>query len=321
MSAASAHSAPLDLALLEEAADLLILLQSGDNPKAASQAITQWRQRSEMHEQAWLCAESVMHSFRQVPGEVGRRTLNQLPRVARRRALQMLSMAAIAGPLALALWRNQPWTEWNADFKTATGEQKTFTLADGTHLVLNTDSAVNVFFDAKQRHLQLVYGEIMVTTGHDPMHRPFQVTSKEGSVSPIGTRYSVRQENGGTHVAVFEGAVEITNTSGRQQRLEAGEQAHFSANTFERTHSIDANTGLWERGMLLARDMRLADWAAEISRYRRGVLRCSPAVAELRVSGAFPLADTEAALDMLAKTRPVVVRRMTNYWISLDTPS
>lgn len=321
MSTSATPAAPLDLALLEEAADLLILVQSGENPKAASKAIAQWRQRSEMHEQAWACAENVMHSFRQVPGEIGRRTLNQLPHAGRRRTLQMLGVAALAGPLALSLWREQPWAEWNADFRTATGEQKTFTLADGTRLVLNTASAVNVSFDAKQRHLHLVRGEIMVTTGHDSMHRPFRVTSEEGSVSPIGTRYSVRQENGETQVAVFEGAVEITTHMGRQQRLDAGEQVRFSASAIENTRALDANTGLWERGMLLARDMRLAEWVAEISRYRRGVLRCSPAAAELRVSGAFPLADTEAALDMLTKTRPVIVRRMTNYWVSLDTPS
>jgi transmembrane sensor len=314
-------STRLDPALLEEAAELLTLLQSGGSPTTVIQRITQWRQRSEMHEQAWLCAERVMQSFRQVPREIGRRTLSQLPHTGRRRTLQMLGMAAVAGPLGLALWRLQPWTEWSADFRTATGEQKTFSLADGTRLVLNTASAVNVAFDAKQRQLHLLRGEIMVTTGHDLMHRPFRVTSEEGSISPLGTRYSVRQESGATQVAVFEGAVEITTHNGRQQRLDAGEQVRFNASAIETNRPAQANTALWERGMLLASDMRLADWVAEISRYHRGVLRCSPSVAELRVSGAFPLADTEAALDMLTKTRPVVVRRMTSYWTSLDAPT
>lgn len=310
---------PLDRALLEEAADLLMRLQSGEHPQAAEQAIAQWRQRSDRHEYAWQCAERVIHSFRQVPREIGRTTLSRLPQSERRRVLQMLGIAAVAGPLGLALWREQPWAEWSADLQTATGEQRTYTLADGTRLVLNTASAVNVSFDGTQRHLHLLRGEIMVTTGDDSLRRPFRVSSADGSIRPIGTRYAVRLEHGATHVAVFEGAVEITTRHDRSLRLAAGEQLRFSANVLEGTHALDANAGLWERGMLLAQDMRLTDWVAEIGRYRRGVLRCSERIAELRVAGAFPLTDTEAALDMLTRTRPVRVRRLSNYWVSLDT--
>lgn len=310
---------PLDRALLEEAADLLMRLQSEEHPQAAEQAIAQWRQRSDRHEYAWQCAERVIHSFRQVPREIGRTTLSRLPQSERRRLLQMLGIAAVVGPFGLALWREQPWAEWSADLQTATGEQRTYTLADGTRLVLNTASAVNVSFDGVQRHLHLLRGEIMVTTGDDSLRRPFRVSSADGDIRPVGTRYAVSQEHGGTHVAVFEGAVEITTRNGQRQRLEAGKQLRFSVSSLEAPRSIEANTGLWERGMLLALDMRLADWVVEVSRYRRGILRCSPAVAELRVSGSFPLTDTEAALDMLTRTRPVAVRRLSNYWVSLDT--
>ena len=137
----NAPAAPLDLALLEEAADLLISLQSDADTASARASIAQWRQRSAMHEQAWLCAENVMHSFRQVPAVIGRKTLDHLPNAERRRMLRMLGMVALAGPLGLALWREQPWAEWSADLRTATGEQKTLTLADGTRLVLNTATA------------------------------------------------------------------------------------------------------------------------------------------------------------------------------------
>src|SRR5690606_24789775 len=152
---------PLDRALLEEAADLLMRLQSEEHPQAAEQAIAQWRQRSDRHEYAWQCAERVIQSFRQVPREIGRTTLSRLPQSERRRVLQMLGIAAVVGPLGLALWREQPWAEWSADLQTATGEQRTYTLADGTRLVLNTASAVNVSFDGTQRHLHLLRGEIM----------------------------------------------------------------------------------------------------------------------------------------------------------------
>jgi len=57
---------------------------------------------------------------------------------------------------------------------------------------------------------------------------------------------------------------------------------------------------------------------AELARYHRGVLRCDPAAADLTVSGAFPVADTEASLALLAKSLPVRIGRATSYWITVQ---
>jgi transmembrane sensor len=64
--------------------------------------------------------------------------------------------------------------------------------------------------------------------------------------------------------------------------------------------------------------MPLGEWVAELGRYRRGVLRCDPAVAGLRVSGAFPLDDTDRALQLLADTFPVRHVWRTRYWVSVE---
>ena len=52
-------------------------------------------------------------------------------------------------------------------------------------------------------------------------------------------------------------------------------------------------------------------------RYRPGLLRCDPAVAPLRVSGAFQLHDTDAVLAALPATLPVSVRYRTSYWVTI----
>lgn len=69
--------------------------------------------------------------------------------------------------------------------------------------------------------------------------------------------------------------------------------------------------------MLLARDMRLGDVIAELSRYRPGVLRCDPAVAELRVTGAISLKDTDAALRLLSNNLPVHIELRTPYLVTV----
>lgn len=57
---------------------------------------------------------------------------------------------------------------------------------------------------------------------------------------------------------------------------------------------------------------------AELARYRRGYIGCDPRIADLRVVGAFPLADTEQVLDALESTLPLRINRRLPWWISLE---
>jgi len=79
----------------------------------------------------------------------------------------------------------------------------------------------------------------------------------------------------------------------------------------------DANATAWTRGQLVAERMRLADFIDQLARHRPGVLRCDPAVAELPISGVFPLADTDRVLAALSEALPVQVRTVTPYWITV----
>lgn len=318
----SGHPIAMDIdpLLLGEAADWLMRFQSGNDSAELRRNFEQWQARSPAHAAAWQRAEAVLNTFRQIPPGIGRRTLGAPDKPGRRRALHALGLFAIAAPAAWLAWHDRPWAEWSADLRTATGEQKTLDLADGTRLVLNTASAVDVAFRAGERRLRLIRGEILVTTGKDPLPqpRPFIVQTAEGSIRPIGTRFSVRQLPGETRTAVLAGAVEITTGDGRQLLLSAGEQASFFSGRIGQATSVAASAVLWEQGMLVASDMPLATLIAELGRYRPGVLRCHPAVAELRVSGAFPLRDTDASLDLLIKTRPLALRSVTRYWVSVE---
>jgi transmembrane sensor len=64
--------------------------------------------------------------------------------------------------------------------------------------------------------------------------------------------------------------------------------------------------------------MRLADFLDELSRYRRGRLQCDARVANLLISGTYPLADSERILDMLERALPVRVQRFTRYWVNVQ---
>lgn len=315
---------PIDPLILGEAADWLVQLQSGAATEADHHAVQAWCQRSAQHAQAWQRAEAILGDFRRLPTPVTEETLRRLSRngaVSRRQALHRLGLWLLAAPAAWLAWRETPWQQWTADAHTAVGEQRPLTLADGSQVLLNTDTAINVTFDAQQRRIDLLAGEILVTSGKDPVTpaRPLLVRTLHGAAIALGTRFSVRIDGPMTRVAVLEGAVDtrpLRAASGLL--LKAGERSAFYADRVLPASPLETGDLAWEHGMLLARDMRLADLLHELGRYRPGVLRCHPTVRELKVSGAFPLADTDASLRLLGETLPVAIHGLTRYWVTVE---
>ncbi|MGH8485657.1 MAG: iron dicitrate transport regulator FecR, partial [Pseudomonas sp.] len=65
-------------------------------------------------------------------------------------------------------------------------------------------------------------------------------------------------------------------------------------------------------------DRPLADVLADLSRYRSGVLRCDPRIAGLKVSGAFPIDDTDRALAALESGLSLRITRYSRYWVNVS---
>lgn len=308
-----------DAALAGEAADWMIRLDQGRLDPLEQQAFERWRGQSPAHAAAWRRAEAVMQAIGSIPRATRSAALRELAGNDRRRALKLALMLA-AAPAAWMAWR-MPWAEWNADLRTATGERRREILPDGSTLVLNTASAVTLAFSADERRLRLLSGEILVSTGRDPAprHRPFIVETAQGVVRALGTRFTVRQLPELTRVGVLEHAVEISTSGGAVARVEAGQAAEFGAQGLAgAVRALDPAPALWENGLFLAQKLPLGELLAELGRYRKGVLRCDPAVAGMLVSGAFSVADTDAALRLLARSLPLRVRSWSRYWVSVE---
>jgi len=307
-------------AIIREAATWLMKLHSDDATEADQQAWQHWRSRSPEHQRAWQCAQRLTDAFSDIPPELGMPVLDRPVACPQRRraALKALALLLTTAPVAW-LAAKLPWEDWSADYQTATGERSTIALADGTQLVLNTASSVDVRFDSRQRLVQLYIGEVLVTTAADKMlpARPFRVQTRHGMLRALGTRFDVRQEGMRSHVAVFEGAVELTPLKAPGVVVQAGQQCSFTANRAGPVQAADDSQALWSQGVLFADKMRLADFVDELSRYRHGRLSCDPAVADQRVSGAFQLKDTDQALLLLSKVLPVRIERITQYWVTV----
>lgn len=233
----------------------------------------------------------------------------------------MLGSLLVAAPASWLAWRELSWQQWTADEVTAIGEQRSIVLPDGSRLTLNTASAVSIRFTGSERRVRLLAGEILVTTQTDPSptYRPFLVQTREGTVQALGTRFSVRRvDEATTRVAVFAHAVGIKTAEGATLKLEEGSAVEFNAAGIGDASAVQRSAALWERGMLLASNMRLADVVAEMARFRNGALQCAPAVAGLRVSGALSLKDIDASLELLTQSLPVRIAHQPKGGITLE---
>ncbi|HDR9769917.1 TPA: FecR domain-containing protein [Burkholderia cepacia ATCC 25416] len=299
--------------------------QAGRTGEAFDAALARWRAEDPAHDAAWRHIETMQQRLGGLTAGLdpqAARAALLSPRASRRRAaVKALAVLLFAGGAA---WMAEPARRaaiWPADLRTAVGERRTVTLADRTVVVLDTDTALDVRFDAAARRLRLLRGTIMVTSGHDDRvpARPLVVATAQGELRPLGTRFAVRQRDGATRIEVFAGAVRVQpdDAAARARVIAAGEGADFTRDAIGVQAPLDAYASAWTGGMLVASRMRLADLVAELDRYRRGSLRCDAAVADLRVSGTYPLDDPARVLDTLKATLPIDVHYLTRYWATV----
>lgn len=272
-----------------------------------------WLQQDALHAWAWQRLEALQNELRGLPPTLTRNTLaTDLAQPTRRLLLKGLVVGIGLSGLAWTGYRQTPL--WLADLRTATGERRHVVLADGTQLILNTATAVDIRFSADQRLIILRAGEILVTTAKDP--RPLSVRSRHGDMRALGTRFSVRQEEDATDLQVLEHAVAVRNQPAMTPlRVEAGMGLRFADGPLGAPQPLDPNSAEWANGRLVIDNWRLDRTLAELQRYRPGFIQCTEEVAHLRLSGAYPLDDSDRALAAIAKVLPVRIDQRTRYWI------
>ncbi|PMS11642.1 DUF4880 domain-containing protein [Trinickia caryophylli] len=313
---------PLSRAVAREAAAWLVRLHGGGS-REDEEACRRWRAADAEHERAWQRALRLTARLDAVPASVGMPVLGRSVRTTRRTTVKALSLMLAAGPIGYAAYRATPWREWAADERTTIGERRSVTLADGSRVDLDTATAFDIRFGDGERRLTLYAGAIQVTTGSDAGHarpyRPLVVQTAQGMLRALGTRFVVRDDgSAGTFVAVLHGAVEAATEAAPLKRIvPAGRQLRFTASSIGEAVPVDPHVADWAHGTLFAERMRLADFLSELSRYRPGLLRCDPSVADLRISGVFRLDRADDILAALPQTLPVRIVSRTRYWIGV----
>ncbi|GGI16657.1 FecR domain-containing protein [Oxalicibacterium faecigallinarum] len=319
--ASTVHS-PEHVRAVNEAAQWYARLQANQGSDALRGQWAQWLAADPEHGVAWEKVERVCQQFGRVPAKVAGSTLARSVQHARARRGMLRGFAILlaGGAGGLAIYRSDPLHVWHTDYATRTGERRDLVLADLSRLSLNTASRVDVAFSATQRLVELYAGEILVTTHPDTrtVSRPFVVETVHGRITALGTRFNVRMLDNETRVTVLEKAVEVRLAQpANTLQLTAGQQISFTATGFGVISNNEMAADAWHSGRLVVVDMPLRTLLAELSRYRSGYLACDDEVANIRVSGAFPLDDIDQTLLSLTESFPLRIDRFTRFWTVL----
>ncbi|MEP1895709.1 MAG: FecR domain-containing protein [Alloalcanivorax venustensis] len=255
---------------------------------------------------------------RQVLEQIERMWQATEPTQARRRQRrrQLTGLGAVL--LAVLVGTQLPWAYWTADHRTA-GEIRTLTLSDGSQVVLNSHSAIDLDYSDATRTVELVRGELLATVAKAP-DRPFRVITRDLTATALGTEYSVRQEDGFTRVAVQESKVSVTPSNGGDDlALSAGQQADLNRNGVIARKATPSQRPDWADGRLAFSNAPLTEVVERLARHRPGLLTLDDALAQSsrRFTGVLPANDSDAALALLADTLNLEVRYLTPWYVTV----
>lgn len=285
----------------EQALAWFARLQDSHVSNSDKTAFAQWLTENPAHQAAFNRIEQLWQSpalnqalnhYAVIPFPVTRKR-NQAMRWA-----TAASIVLMCGYLAIA---SGVINRWQADYVTATGEQRRIELADGSAMILNTDSAVRLNFSESQRGIKLLQGEVFFEVQPDKT-KPFIVATEQGTVRVVGTRFTVKTGET-TQVDVDSGIVACAGEISGNVQLTAGQQTEISANTVSPASAINPiRSFAWLKGRLIFQDQTLAQVLAELDRYHPGVILISDAkLAQTRITGNYKLDDTAAVVRTLAE--------------------
>lgn len=278
-----------------------------------------WLAADPEHARVWRQVERLRGALGAAPARLAADTLKRADHhLARRAALRNgLGAVALFGVGGWLAWRSLPMDRMLADYRMAAGERRDLRLPDGTLLWLDSGSAVDVAFDARGRRIVVHAGEILIDTEQAASGlAPLRVVTAHGTVRPLGTRFIVERQDARTRVAVLRHAVALEPAAGGDALiLKAGEQGVLDAAGASHAGAVAGEPDAWTRGLLVVDNWRLGDFIDQLARYRAGSLHCDEDVASLRLSGAFPIDDTDRALAAVVRALPVRLSRFTRYYV------
>jgi transmembrane sensor len=296
-----------------QAADWLARRDGDDWSDAQQRELDAWIDAATAHRIAYLRLDSVWRRADRLgslhaPGKNAVPPASSMPLFGNVGAHGWRIAAGVA-VLAGAAWfmASSGIVDRPAGYATALGQSTSLALADGTRVTLNTNTHLRAKLAGARRTVWLDKGEAYFEVAHDAS-RPFVVEAGARRITVLGTKFSVRRDNGGkVQVLVADGRVQVSATEGaanttvitRNDSLTASGTSNDVAVRHNTEQQVASRLG-WREGRVILDQMTLAQAAQEFNRYnRKQLIITDPSVAQLRIGGTFNVDNVDGFARLL----------------------
>lgn len=203
----------------------------------------------------------------------------------------------------------------NYVYSTSRGERATVSLPDGSRVILNVDSRLEVptDFNVGNRNLTL-QGEAVFDVSHTTS-APFVVSTRLSQTKVLGTTFIVRDylDDSLASIAVQEGRVEVSGRvpgSGERAVLSANDQIDVSSSTLNEIATLQSERFSFVSGVLTFSGTPLGEAIGDLNRwYNTNILLADSVLANLELVGGFRLGSITDLVTILEMTNEVLVKR------------
>lgn len=276
-----------------------------------------WRENDEVALQAWLAAndehrkayEKVARAWATAGALRHDPTYESAPPsrfvITKTAIAACIALLALGVGIALAPAAFRWWNGPEVNLVTVKGQPQTFTLEDGTSVLLDADSQLVAHIGYHGRRASLVRGEALINVAHDPA-RPFEVALGAGRIRDLGTRFDIETLPDSKRIAVLEGRVGVLTARG-QTLLVAGQSGGYDdAGNLQPVRSFDLTAVQWSQGLRRFDREPLGDVLERLTRYHAiTFVYTDTQLKNLRFSGNFSTDDQELFLRTLAAVLPI----------------
>ncbi|ATQ44622.1 FecR family protein [Caulobacter mirabilis] len=304
--------------IVAQAAAWVVELDGDEVSPEVVAACEAWCQKHPLHRRTLERMRALDGRFDSLDGRA-RRVLQDVAAPARRRkrGVGAVAAAGLVGVLVVGGWlglQSRTFRALSPQYETARGEQRTIALGDGSTLVLDTASAASVALTADRRRVELFHGQVFAQVAPD-RDAPFVVRTASGQVTALGTAFIVREQDGATFVTVVESRVRACRRALLAKpaclELGPGEQARLGRDGVSRLAAVDGReASAWTTGWLEADDQPVVEVLDALNRYRAHPVDFDrKALSGVRVTGSYPLKDTDRALEAIAGSTGLRISR------------
>jgi transmembrane sensor len=300
--------------LSDQAVAWLVRLQSDSVTDTDRIGFAAWHASSEAHRLAYTEAQTFVRRLHSPAQEIwnARSTEDAAGTTSQVRVwISAVAASVLLIAAVLVLWNAYPLRSSDI-ITTEKGQHREVRLADGSTVILNSNTSLRVAFSEQQRRIELQQGEAFFVVAKDAL-RPFEVSAGNGLTRAIGTEFNIRIREATGTVTVVEGIVQVS-----QQGSPPDLAGSIPAQSVYRhqTISYSREQGLghvitsdpvaslaWRRGQLVFNKQPLSQVIEELNQQWNGhIYVAGSRLRQLPVNGVFDLHDIPAVVRAIERT-------------------